>query len=297
MLVKLLAIAPCPRVLAFCFFATIITNAAFAQSQPPGPQLPNTWNEASLQQAKGNLVRWRDSERRRLGEPFAPPPETLNDRQACEVMRARGQTCPPRPEPRGLIAPVSGYFVVMEANNSAALKKGSVLQGDWQDPFSQVGQTSEVYATAQNQQPRCGVPETRRLSVRISDLAFVGPDLPNTVAEIADGLRRQDPTQEINLPLGLIGFARSLTENDVMNARVGDDGWAAFRCRVGTDGRPECQGQTESHRDFHLRLDRILRSLRFKTVDASGQSTIGVCTTLKITVFNQGSGVRISGGQ
>jgi hypothetical protein len=177
----------------------LASTAAFAQTgliqqgrrefRPPPETLETPpADEDAIVAARGNVQRWRDAERARIGG-FSRENHIENQRlsaaygsalatQLRRPARQREPVAEPVYLPTGPLLPaISGYYAYFyEADG---VPRRTVVMGVWNDPRSNAGEASTVRAAATFPDVFCG---DRRIP--LADLAYLGPPYTQEIAAL-----------------------------------------------------------------------------------------------------------------
>lgn len=282
-------------------FAWLCAGAAYAQIAdlpplvlPPPPEysappstlvLPENYSLLAVEQARGNLARWRDAERRRIGA-YIP---------------ARG---PDRAAERALPG-VGGYFALF----AGAAARPGIAYGYWSDPSSDVGSRSAArglvlrspYTICGGQLPWAG-------DAYLGDIAYLGntwrPEFEDLDSLLGASDHRIVTGREI--PAEVLPFAPSQPMPDVSRfypARAMEreiEAVVLMGCRVEADFTLQCgvigvdvprpalgalDWRAENYTsDFGRAAIRVMQSsrLRVTEITTDGQSPSGACVRRRI---------------
>lgn len=152
---------------AICALLFALATTGWAQtvypSAPDGLATPRDGALESARAMQGNLARWRDSERARLG------PYRLSDREPYA--------------PIGAIGEVGGYFAIFGGERSPP----GVAHGIWRDSDSAVGERSMMRLTYVTAPTVCGAPRLAA-SADIGELSYLGPALSEALLALNETL-------------------------------------------------------------------------------------------------------------
>lgn len=127
---------------------------------------------------RGNVLRWRDAERSRIGG-YSRENEAINNVRQREYQQAfieamrRRTPVPPMVErlPVGpLLTSLAGYF--WYAYDEAGTPSGAVVSGAWRDGRSSAGDPTFMYGTAVHPDRFC-----QRRRIDMADVTYLGPAL------------------------------------------------------------------------------------------------------------------------
>ncbi len=184
-------------------------RADFSYSAVPGLLAAEPTLEG-LRAARGNLARWRDAERARVG-PFSKENYEANRKAEAEYEAAKARAiyegfnaiarrsrkerrAVPRPEllPEVALRPVNGYaahFFVKDGVERIGL---GVL--NWEDVSSNAGAPSQAKVNHRSVQDFCG-----RTTVPLEDLVYLGPELTPELKALEERLQPDTPAAQARL--------------------------------------------------------------------------------------------------
>lgn len=302
------------ELLAVCLLAAVGSTTSLAPAQshpvfetPPATlALPSHWSAATLAEQKGNLARWRDAERTRVG-PYVAHQETIAQTQSEEAARqsalegqraclalpparrgpclAQVQLTPGVAPSRGVIAAIGGYF--MATGNAAPFRPGAILQGSWSDESSERGARSLAQLTLVDGAGYCGVDGA---SVSIGELTYLGPRYdrhwPALAAQVA-GAAPSQPDREIPYAdLRAHADGAPLDRMLPMNAFAsGRSGSARLHCAIGGEGALTCLLVSEDPAGAGFGDSARTMLAHFSVAARDGSPVEGACTDVEMT-FN-----------
>lgn len=254
-------------VLLFGFVSPALAQTTYAPA-PDGLAAPREASLESVRALQGNLARWRDSERARLG------PYRLADREPYA--------------PVGGIAEVGGYFLIFGGERTAP----GVAHGTWRDSDSVVGERSGMRLTYVTAPTVCGAPRTAA-SVDISEITYLGPRFLAEYAALDAALggangearRIEGPTLAPDAPIlpfesrpSAYDFARYYPQRALEREQEGS---AFLMCKVLGDFSLMCGVANEDPPGwgFGDAAIRVMESSRVRVVQAlqDGESSVGYC--------------------
>lgn len=251
-------------------------SPALAQTvyAPPPDDLamPRDATIESARAMRGNLVRWRDSERARLG------PYRLSDRAPYA--------------PVGGIGEVGGYFAIFGGERSPP----GVAHGIWRDSDSAVGERSTMRLTYVTAALVCGAPRAAG-GIDISEVTFLGPwrsefaSLDETLGGVGGEARRiEGLTLAPGAPLPAFETQPSYQDFSrfypVRAMEREQQGWAHLMCHVLGDRSLICGVASEDPLGwgFGEAALRIMENPRVRITPTlqGGASSVGYCLQRRV---------------
>lgn len=174
-------------------------RADFSYSAVPGLLAAEPTLEG-LRAARGNLARWRDAERARLG-PFSKENYEANRKAEAEYEAASagrsgnqpGAVPQPKLVPEGeLLEPVKGYGAYFYVKDGVERIGFSVL--NWVDVRSNAGAPSQATVIHLSSQDFCG-----RTTAPLEDLVYLGPELTPELKALEERLQPDNPAAQARL--------------------------------------------------------------------------------------------------
>jgi len=226
---------------------------------PPGSvETPGAWDLGSVRAARGNLGRWRDSERQRLG------PYDIDDRTGTG---------------RNLIASVGGYFAFFGDGQMP----GGVVEARWDRPSAGVGLEGNLWARYTHQRLICEA-AVQSASTDISEATYLGSLWLTEFETLDAALLAETPA-----PIG----RRLADDATVLFASMPDisrfypqramqreaEGVVEVACLVRPDYRVTCGtiSETPPGWEFGLATQRAMRTVRVQETASNGEPTTGAC--------------------
>jgi hypothetical protein len=241
---------------------TPFTPTTVYDPPPSSVETPRAWDLESVRAARGNLGRWRDQERQRLG-PARFDSETRTTRNA--------------------IASVGGYFAFFGDGQLP----GGVVEARWDQPAARVGLQGHLWARYTHQRLICEATLQSAYS-DISELTYLGAQwLPEfdaldaaLVAEapapIGRNLAEGASVQFISPP----DFSRFYPPRAVEREA---EGVVEIACLVRDDYRVTCATVSETPEgwDFGYAAQRAMRTVVAQET-VNGEPTSGACFTKRV---------------
>ena len=236
---------------------------------------PPHWDSASLTAARGNLARWRNAERRRIG--LAPP-------EGC----TGGAN-----DPMGCMRPFEGYFMVLPRPGTEAppFMPGSIVSGRFFDPYSNIGTSDFLAATLVDGKGICGA--TINL-LRVDDAVYLGPAYDASWPELRAAMALDIPDQVFSDPphidRALVQIATrppaeasaAYYPGRALGNNISGVGVAA--CAILVDGALRCGGLSEDPAGwgFALATARLANAITVRENLTDGRSGVGSCFELRV---------------
>lgn len=235
-------------------------------SPPPASlQILTGWDIASIRAARGNVARWRDSERQRLG-PY-------------EATRRSGR--------QNALQEVSGYFAFL---GDPRLPAG-VVEAHWERPSAGVGQMGWVVATYSAGRTICGG-ALGSIASDIAELTYLGSNwrsefdvLDTQLAALAPLPDGRTLPEGVSAPTAQYPHAGDFARFYPMRAQhAAVQGYVDLNCLVREDLSLQCGILSEKPEgwQFGQAAQRIMRQTRVAPLASDGQPTPGVCTPRRV---------------
>lgn len=258
-------------------FAAPMAHAQFVpttvyDAPPTSLRLPSEFSLEGATAARGNLVRWRDAERQRIG---AYRSET--DRNG--VTRVTNA-----------LPDVGGYFVIFEGGRALP----GIVQGNWSRPDSALGQRM-VQRNMLYAQPHqvCGSPRARA-DVEFDSVTYLGhqwrpefdqidQQLRGAVSLNAEAIPRSDPPMGYETPPTARDFSRYYPMRALDRER---EGGAILNCFVRPDRTLTCGVESEDPPGLEFgeaaRMIMEAPSVRVPAQAVHGEETAGRCIQRRV---------------
>lgn len=240
-----------------------VASATFTPTtvyEPPRSSvgLPSAWDLASVRAARGNLTRWRDSERERIG--------------AYEFDWTTGVA-------RNSLPEVGGYFAYF----GDGVLPGGIIEAHWSQPAAGVGQRGHLSARYTHRRLICEA-TLERAYTDLSEAAYLGsrwlPEFDTLDAELeAQTLRvstRALPDGVTVSFLQITDFSRFYPPS-ALERHV--EGVVEMACFVRPDHRLVCGTVSEAPigHQFGEAAQRAMQTARVQDVASNGEPVAGVC--------------------
>lgn len=262
-------------VLFVAFFAPI-SRAQEAISDPAPPhrsyaappqtlELPQRFDVESLRAVAGNVARWRDHERQRIG-PYRS--DAQGQRQVVD----------------NALPPLGGYFAFFGDDRSPA----GVVEARWEDPDSGIGESSTMTVRYAAGRSVCGG-AAGPFGSEVGSLTFLGSQWrPEFEALDADLRALVAVPSGRTLPAGVgvpLDVVSDFSRFYPIRALEGEiEGMVMLGCFVRTDLSVLCGviSETPAGWGFAEAAHRIFRRARVQPRARNGEPSAGVCTLFAV---------------
>lgn len=230
---------------------------------PASLTTPQVWNLDGVLAIRGNLGRWRDSERTRIG-PYEVDPTTGVG--------------------RNLIGEVGGYFAYF----GDGVQPGGIVESTWRQPSAGVGQSGALRPRYIRPRSICDATLERAVT-DIAELTYLGPEWLPEFDALDAALATAAPS----------ATGRQLTEGETVRFASSPDlsryypqralereaqGLVEISCIVRADFRVVCGtiSETPPGWGFGEATQRAMRSMRVQETTSNGEPSSGVCFQQRI---------------
>lgn len=224
---------------------------------------PASWSLADVRAASGNLARWRDNERARMGA-YAIDSRTGDRRNAIDE--------------------VSGYFAYFGDGYSP----GGIIEARWARPNAQAGAPDSLWASYSQPRTICDA-TLQRATPDIAEIAYLGPAWLPEFEALDAALETEAPSAAgAPLPEGVnVDFAAVPDVSRFYPARALEreqTGVVGMACLVLPDYRALCgtTGETPAGWDFGVAAQRAMRTVRMAQTTTYGEPSVGTCFVKRI---------------
>jgi hypothetical protein len=244
---------------------------------PAGIEPPAAWTIEAVRAARGNLARWRDAERRRLGA------------YSWDIV-GRGEER--RLNVENAISEVGGYFAFF----GDAIKPAGLVEGTWRDPMSEAGKPSTLRGAYVHPYSICNGAIDLALAA-LDDATYLGAEWRaefDALDEALGGPPGGRATGGRTLPAGVTGptlnapsMVRDVARFYPRRALEGrQEGRATLSCLVQPRFNLHCATASEDPPGWEFG-DAALRvfgqsSVRVTGATSDGQSSVGLCVRTSV---------------
>lgn len=248
-----------------------VANGPFAPTTvyelpPASLELPRSWDLDSVRAARGNLARWRDSERQRLG--------------AYDFDFRTGVA-------RNALPEVGGYFAYFGDGQLP----GGIVEARWRGAESRTGEAGPIWSRYTHDRRLCGG-RVETGYADVSEMTYLGSNWLTDFDTLDSELGRASPgAAGRTLPEGVtLSFAQPPSPRDFSRFypapayRASVSGYAELACYVRSDLGLYCATLSESPigYDFGESSQRIMRGVRVASALSNGEPSPGYCLQRRV---------------